>query len=39
MWFGFQSVSIGGMLLMMAGLIAIVVAVATPRAAPPALHG
>jgi hypothetical protein len=39
MWVGFQWVSVGGMVLMIAGLVAIVIAVATPRAAPPALHG
>jgi hypothetical protein len=39
MWIGLQWVSIVGMLLMVAGLVAIVVALATPRAAPPPLRG
>jgi len=38
MWLGFERISVTGLLLMLLGLIAIVVAVATPRAPSPALR-
>ena len=38
MWIGFERISITGVVLMLLGLIAIVVALATPRAPSPSLR-